>query len=117
VVHPDDDVGTAAIRCIQEVSGANGLLDTLVVKLKPQRRPSCSAGFYQRARLVRVSAGVPARSHAHRGGAVGSGDLVAVAELANSGTLDLDGLITHREPAARAAAPTSRRSPIPTASR
>jgi len=30
-------------------------------------------------------------------------DLIAISEFANNGTLDLDGLITHREPAARAA--------------
>jgi 3-hydroxyethyl bacteriochlorophyllide a dehydrogenase len=100
VVHPDEDVGTS-YQCIQEVSGANGLLDTLIGRLKPQGT-IVLAGFYHEpvsfvfppAFLREATLTVAAQW--------APGDLVAVAELANSGTLDLDGLITHRREAAHA---------------
>jgi 3-hydroxyethyl bacteriochlorophyllide a dehydrogenase len=100
VVHPDDDVGTA-YQCIQEVSGANGLLDTLIGRLKPQGT-IVLAGFYHEpvsfvfppAFLREATLTVAAQW--------APGDLIAVAELANSGTLDLDGLITHRQDASLA---------------
>ena len=99
VIHPDTDAG--AYQCICEVSGANGLLDTLVGKLKPGGT-IVLAGFYDQplsflfppAFLREATFTVAAQWK--------PGDLVAVAELVNEGRLDLDGLITHREPAERA---------------
>ncbi|HMS37725.1 MAG TPA: chlorophyll synthesis pathway protein BchC, partial [Arachnia sp.] len=97
VVHPDDDQGTT-YQCIQEVSGANGLIDTLVSRLKP-RGTIVLAGFYHEPvsfvfppAFLREATFTVAAQWA-------PGDLVAVAELANSGKLDLDGLITHRQDA------------------
>ncbi len=100
VKHPDEDVGTT-YQCIQEVSGANGLLDTLIGRLKP-RGTIVLAGFYHEpvsfvfppAFLREATLSVAAQW--------APGDLAAVAELANSGQLDLDGLITHRHDAAQA---------------
>jgi 3-hydroxyethyl bacteriochlorophyllide a dehydrogenase len=100
VVHPDDDQGTT-YQCIQEVSGANGLIDTLVSRLKP-RGTIVLAGFYHEPvsfvfppAFLREATFTVAAQWA-------PGDLVAVAELANSGKLDLDGLITHRQDASEA---------------
>jgi 3-hydroxyethyl bacteriochlorophyllide a dehydrogenase len=100
VVHPDADAGTA-YRCIQEVSGASGLLDTLIGRLAP-RGTIVLAGFYHEpvsfvfppAFLREATLTVAAQW--------APGDLAAVAELANSGRLDLDGLITHRQDASEA---------------
>lgn len=101
VVHPEQDTGTT-YQCIQEVSGANGLLDTLIGRLKP-RGTVVLAGFYDEpvsfvfppAFLREATLTVAAQW--------APGDLAAVAELANTGRLDLNGLITHRFDASRAA--------------
>ena len=101
VVHPDSDP-RQNYRTICDVSGADGLLDTLIGRLAPGGE-ICLAGFYSapvqftfppaflREARIRIAAQWKAQ------------DLQAIAALANGGTLDLDGLITHREPATRAA--------------
>ncbi len=101
VVHPDNDENKA-YQCIAEVSGANGLLDTLVTKLKPGGT-IVLAGFYHEPvsfvfppAFLREATFTIAAQWA-------PSDLVAVAELVNSGQLDLDGLITHRQNAQQAA--------------
>jgi 3-hydroxyethyl bacteriochlorophyllide a dehydrogenase len=100
VVHPDEDVGTS-YQCIQEVSGANGLLDTLISRLKPGGT-IVLAGFYHEP----VSFVFPPAFLREATLAVAAqwapGDLAAVAELANSGMLNLDGLITHTHKAEQA---------------
>ncbi len=100
VVHPDEDVGTS-YSCIQEVSGANGLLDTLISRLKPGGT-IVLAGFYHEP----VSFVFPPAFLREATLAVAAqwapGDLAAVAELTNSGQLNLDGLITHTHNAEQA---------------
>lgn len=101
VVHPDHDP-RRNYRTICDVSGAEGLLDTLIERLAPGGE-ICLAGFYSEPvhftfppaflREVRIRIAAQWKEQ----------DLRAVAAFANSGTLDLDGLITHREPAVRAA--------------
>lgn len=100
VVHPDHDTGTS-YQCIAEVSGANGLLDTLVSRLKPGGT-IVLAGFYHEPvsfvfppAFLREATFTVAAQWA-------PGDLVAVAELVNGGKLNLDGLITHRQDAEQA---------------
>lgn len=101
VLHPDDDQ-RRNYRTICDVSGADGLLDTLIARLAPGGE-ICLAGFYSEpvhftfppAFLREMRLRIAAQWKEH--------DLHTVARLANDGTLDLHGLITHREPAACAA--------------
>jgi len=101
VIHPNDDT-TRGYRTICDVSGANGILDSLVDKLVPGGE-IILGGFYSEpvsftfppAWLREARLRIPAQWKEQ--------DLMAIAGFANSGRLDLDGLITHREPAARAA--------------
>ncbi len=102
VMHPDEDP-RRNYRTICDVSGADGLLDTLIARLAPGGE-ICLAGFYSepvhftfppaflREARFRIAAQWKER------------DLQAIATFANEGRLDLNGLITHREPAAHAAA-------------
>lgn len=102
VVHPDADSG-GPYQCIQEVSGAPHLLDTLIGRLAP-RGTIVLAGFYHEplhfvfppAFLREATFAVAAQW--------APGDLAAVAQLINDGALDLDDLITHRFPAREAVA-------------
>lgn len=102
VVHPDADSG-GPYQCIQEVSGAPHLLDTLIGRLAP-RGTIVLAGFYHEplhfvfppAFLREATFAVAAQW--------APGDLAAVAQLINEGALDLDDLITHRFPAREAVA-------------
>ncbi len=102
VVHPDEDP-TRAYQVICDVSGADGILDALVERLRPGGE-IILGGFYSQpvaftfppAFLREMRLRIAAQWKPH--------DLAAIARHANAGTLDLDGLITHREPAANAAA-------------
>ena len=100
VTDPADD-NRRDYRCIIDVSGDAGLLDTLIGRLAPGGEVVL-AGFYsdrlgfafapafmREARLRITAQWQPA-------------DLAAVAALAASGALSLDGLITHHEAAADA---------------
>lgn len=100
VVHPDDDVGTN-YQCICEVSGANGLLDTLIGRLKPGGTVVL-AGFYHEPVSFNFPPAFLREATLTCAAQWKPADLAAVAELANNGTLDLDGLITHCEPASSA---------------
>lgn len=101
VLHPDDDP-RRDYRAIYDVSGADGIVDQLVERLAPGGE-IVLAGFYaapvqfafppaflREARLRVAAEWRPA-------------DLAAVAELANTGRLALDGLITHQLDATDAA--------------
>lgn len=100
VVHPDADPG-GAHRTVCDVSGAAGIVDALVPRLAPGGE-IVLGGFYAEpvrfafppAFLREARLRVAAQWH--------PADLLAVARHANEGRLPLDGLITHREPAARA---------------
>ena len=88
-------------QTIYDASGDAGILDTLLARLAPggeivlagfySDRPSFAfpPAFMREARFRIAAQWQPA-------------DLLAVRDLAGSGQLDLDGLITHREPATQA---------------
>lgn len=100
VIDPSTD-SRRNYRCICDVSGDSSLLDTLISRLAPGGEVVL-AGFYdeplsfvfppafmREARLRIAAQWLPS-------------DLVAVKELAESGRLSLDGLITHRADAMEA---------------
>ncbi|KMO40275.1 2-desacetyl-2-hydroxyethyl bacteriochlorophyllide A dehydrogenase [Methylobacterium tarhaniae] len=99
VIDPSQDE-TRYARII-DASGDAGLLDTLIARLQPGGEVVL-AGFYEAplsfafppAFLREARIRVAAQWQPH--------DLDAVAVLAGSGALSLDGLITHRRPAAEA---------------
>lgn len=94
VVRPEDDA-RRDYRCICEVSGANGLLDTLVGRLA-KGGEVVIGGFYTEPLAF---AYVPAFLRGARlrvAAEFGPADMAAVRELALAGTLSLDGLVTHR---------------------
>lgn len=101
VVHPDQDT-RRDYRTICEVSGANGLLDTLVSRLAPGGE-ICLAGFYSEPVSFTFPPAFMRQARFRIAAQWKESDLRAVADLANAGTLDLDGLITHREPVAHVA--------------
>ncbi len=100
VVDPSEDT-RRDYRCICDVSGDSSLLDTLIARLAPGGEVVL-AGFYDaplsfvfppafmREARIRIAAQWQPQ------------DLVAVKQLAESGRLSLDGLITHRAEAKQA---------------
>ncbi len=102
VVRPDDDP-RRDYRSIVDVSGDASSLDRLIARLA-RGGEVVLAGFYA-DRLAFDFAPAFMREAAIRTAAEWRpGDLLAVRRLVESGALSLDGLITHREPAERAAA-------------
>jgi len=93
VIHPDDDP-RRDYTAIYDVSGDSKLLDTLVTRLAPHGE-IVLAGFYSEplqfgfAPAFMREAQIRCAAEWHRN------DLLAVTELAASGLLTLDGLITH----------------------
>jgi bacteriochlorophyllide a dehydrogenase len=106
-VHPDEDT-RRDYRCIVDVSGDSGLLDTLISRLGPGGEVIL-AGFYKQplgfafapAFMREASIRIAAQWQPH--------DLHAVTALVQGGALSLDGLITHTLPlgSARAAYETA----------
>jgi len=100
-IHPSDDP-TGRYKTILDVSGDSSLLDTLIGRLMPGGAVVL-AGFYdtvsftfppafmREAKILIAAQWAPA-------------DLAHVVSLAESGALNLDGLITHRRPATDAEA-------------
>lgn len=101
VVHPDDDA-RHNYRTICDVSGADDLLDTLISRLAPGGE-ICLAGFYSNAVAFTFPPAFMREARFRIAAQWTTADLRAVAALANSGSLSLDDVITHREPATRAA--------------
>ncbi len=101
VIDPRDD-HAKSYHTICDVSGADDVLDSLIAKLRPGGE-IILGGFYSQpvhfyfppAFLREARFRIAAQWHAR--------DLDAITAFANDGRLDLDGLITHREPATRAA--------------
>jgi bacteriochlorophyllide a dehydrogenase len=100
VLHPEQDT-RRDYRCIHDVSGDSGILDSLIGRLAPGGE-IVLAGFYSE----RVSFSFPMafmREAQIRAAAEWKRpDLLAVKALVEGGVLSLDGLITHREQAAQA---------------
>ena len=101
VVHPDDDP-TPAYRTICDVSGADGILDTLVSRLQPGGE-IILGGFYGAPVQFTFPPAFLREMRLRIAAQWKEQDLAAIADFANRGALDLDGLITHRAPAAHAA--------------
>jgi 3-hydroxyethyl bacteriochlorophyllide a dehydrogenase len=101
VVHPDADL-RRDYRAIYDVSGDSTLLDTLIARLA-HGGEVVLAGFYSEP----LSFGFPAAFMREARFRVAAEwretDMVAVKELIDSGRLNLDGLITHRQDASSAA--------------
>ncbi|KGE05200.1 chlorophyll synthesis pathway protein BchC [Pseudohaliea rubra] len=89
-------------RLICDVSGAAGLLDTLVGHLAPG---GCIvlAGFYEEPVSFTFPPAFMREAQLRISAEWQQEDLEAVVRLVADGRLDLDGLITHRQPAAQAA--------------
>ncbi len=102
VMHPDDDP-RRDYRVICDVSGANGLLDTLISRLAPGGE-ICLGGFYSEPVAFTFPPAFLREARIRIAAQWKESDLHAVADFANRGTLDLDGLITHRESVSHAAA-------------
>jgi 3-hydroxyethyl bacteriochlorophyllide a dehydrogenase len=101
VVHPDTDP-RRDYRTVCEVSGANGIFDSLVARMAPGGE-MCLAGFYSEPVSFTFPPAFMRQLRFRIAAQWKESDLQAIATLANSGALALDGLITHREPVSRAA--------------
>ncbi len=100
VIDPSTDM-RRDYKTICDVSGADGLLDTLIAHLAPGGE-ICLAGFYSNAVSFTFPPAFMREARFRIAAQWKEGDLNAVARMANDGTLDLHDLITHREPAVRA---------------
>lgn len=88
-------------RTICDVSGAGALLDTLVSRLAPGGE-IVLAGFYDEPLSFTFPPAFMREARFRIAAQWHENDLKAVREMAESGRLSLDGLITHRQPAAEA---------------
>ena len=89
-------------RSIYDVSGDSKLLDTLVMRLAAGGE-IVLAGFYSAPLQFAFAPAFMREARLRVAAEWKPADLAAVTALLASGRLSLDGLITHREPAARAA--------------
>jgi len=101
VIHPDAET-RRDYRTICEVSGSNGLIDSLVARMAPGGE-ICLAGFYSEPVSFTFPPAFMRQTRFRIAAQWKESDLRTIAELANSGALELDGLITHREPVIHAA--------------
>jgi 3-hydroxyethyl bacteriochlorophyllide a dehydrogenase len=102
VVDPANDL-RHDYRAIYDVSGDPSLLDTLIARLAPGGE-IVLAGFYSEALAFNFPPAFMREARLRCAAQWREADLTAVRELAESGRLALDGLITHRQPAADAQA-------------
>jgi 3-hydroxyethyl bacteriochlorophyllide a dehydrogenase len=102
VVDPAEDV-RRDYRSIYDVSGDASLLDTLIARLAPGGE-IVLAGFYDEPLSFTFPPAFMREARIRVAAEWKEPDLVAAKELAESGRLSLDGLITHRHPATDAAA-------------
>ena len=97
VIDPDDDP-RKDYRCILDVSGDSGLLDTLIGRLG-RGGEIILAGFYEEPLSFTFPPAFMREARLRVAAQWQEGDLAMVTELAESGQLLLDDLITHRSPA------------------
>lgn len=100
VIDPDTDRGST-YRAIYDASGDAGLLDTLVSHLTPGGE-IVLAGFYSERLSFAFPPAFMREARLRVAAQWQPSDLAAVAALAQSGRLSLDGLITHRHRATQA---------------
>ena len=100
VVDPSED-SRRNYRCICDVSGDSSLLDTLIGRLAPGGEVVL-AGFYDEPLSFVFPPAFMREARIRIAAQWQQQDLVAVKDLAESGRLSLDGLITHRSEATHA---------------
>ena len=96
VLHPDDDP-RRDYRAIYDVSGDSAILDRVIARLAPGGEVVL-AGFYNQALSFSYAPAFMREAQIRSAAEWKRPDLLAVTELAHSGRLSLDGLITHSEP-------------------
>jgi len=101
VIDPDTDQ-RRNYRSIYDVSGDSSLLDTLIERLAP-RGEVVLAGFYSEPLSFRFPTAFMREARIRVAAEWQAGDLLAAKRLVESGRLNLDGLITHRQVASDAA--------------
>ena len=99
VIHPDDD-DRRDYRAIYDVSGSGGLLNSFIERLAPGGEVVL-AGFYDSLTFNFVPAFLR-EARLRVAAEWRADDLQSVVDMANAGTLSLDGIITHRSAAADA---------------
>jgi 3-hydroxyethyl bacteriochlorophyllide a dehydrogenase len=97
VIHPEDDT-RRGYHAIYDVSGDATLLDTLITRLAPGGEVVL-AGFYSESLSFAFPAAFMREARIRIAAEWREADLVAVKALIESGQLNLDGLITHRQAA------------------
>jgi 3-hydroxyethyl bacteriochlorophyllide a dehydrogenase len=102
VVSPDADP-RRDYRAIYDVSGDSAILDALIARLAPGGE-IVLAGFYSDALSFGFPAAFMREARIRVAAEWREADLIAVLKLIESGALNLDGLITHRQEATDAAA-------------
>jgi 3-hydroxyethyl bacteriochlorophyllide a dehydrogenase len=102
VIHPDADP-RRDYRAICDVSGDSKILDSLIARLAPGGE-IILAGFYSEPLSFAFPAAFMREARLRVAAEWREADMMAVKALAESGELKLDGLITHRQAAADAAA-------------
>ena len=100
VVHPDDDP-RRDYRTIFDVSGDSAILDKLIGRLAPGGEVVL-AGFYAQPLQFAFAPAFMREARIRVAAEWKRGDMLAVRELADSGLLPLDDLITHRARASQA---------------
>lgn len=90
-------------RVIYDVSGDSDLLDSLIARLAPGGE-IVLAGFYNKPLSFAFPPAFMREARIRIAAEWRPSDLIAIRDLVDSGRLSLDGLITHGEPAKRAAA-------------
>lgn len=100
VLHPDDDP-RRDYRAIYDVSGDATILDRLISRLAPGGEVVL-AGFYNQALSFSYAPAFMREAQIRSAAEWKRPDLLAVTELAHSGRLLLDDLITHSEPPSQA---------------
>jgi len=100
VIHPDSD-DRKTYATIFDVSGDPDLLDTLIARLTP-RGEVILAGFYSERLSFAFPPAFMREATIRIAAEWKPDDLTAVCGLIEAGRLNLDGLISHRESAARA---------------
>lgn len=101
VIRPDDDP-RRDYRAIYDVSGDSTLLNSLIARLAPGGEVVL-AGFYSQPLTFDFAPAFMREAQIRAAAEWKRPDLLAVTELVETGRVSLDGLITHREDARRAA--------------
>lgn len=101
VVHPDDDA-RRDYNAIYDVSGDASILDSLIARLAPGGEVVL-AGFYSERLSFAFAPAFMREARVRAAAEWQKADLLATKQLVEDGRVSLEGLITHRERAERAA--------------